>query len=518
MRKEPAGDELSSFLDPLISELTFLWRGTDINIGGTGHKMKVALMCLACDVPASRKIGGFYSHAATLGCNKCYAEFKSSSEIKHDCSGFETETWTKRTHQKHLKHIEEIRRAPDSQKVKIEKKYGIRDSPLLKLSYFDAIEFNVIDPMHNLFLGVAKTCWRVWCSQKLLTEKDQQTVSDRLDELMTSHTGDCLPTEIKTNWGPWTANNWKIFTLCASTYCLAGVLPEEHQKYWQHFVKACMRLCRREILSEDAEQANSDLIQAFKGFEKYNGKGTVTPNMHLACHLKDCISNFGPIYSFWLFSFERYNGLIANIATNKARIEVQFMQKFVQSCHLMKNKEHLPEEFKNYFEAILPKETENNIESIRLPATYKISIFDEDDMKLISQSDQHYNLPNPNYKRFKFVHISQEKFHSKYSLRGRFQTLTMVNIDGDLKPCEIVFFFCHFDDDTPFACVSWFQECPSHEQEPLLEPYKKWLDRKKPRDHTCIIPVSKIKTHAVFKLRGNYVLLICPTNRKYSND
>ena len=35
-----------------------------------------------------------------------------------------------------------------------ESKYGVRYSVLLALPYFDPIKFTVIDPMHNLFLGM----------------------------------------------------------------------------------------------------------------------------------------------------------------------------------------------------------------------------------------------------------------------------------------------------------------------------------------------------------------------------
>ena len=38
-------------------------------------RIKAALSCCACDVPASRKVCGFLAHKATLGCNKCLRDF-----------------------------------------------------------------------------------------------------------------------------------------------------------------------------------------------------------------------------------------------------------------------------------------------------------------------------------------------------------------------------------------------------------------------------------------------------------
>lgn len=58
---------------------------------------------------------------------------------------------------------------------------------------------------------------------------------------------------------------------------------------------------------------------------KLYGKHTVTLNMYHHGHLKECISDYGPIYSFWLFSFERYNEILGSYQKS---IEVQLMQRF----------------------------------------------------------------------------------------------------------------------------------------------------------------------------------------------
>ena len=50
--------------------------------------------------------------------------------------------------------------------------------------------------------------------------------------------------------------------------------------------------------------------------------------MHL--HLKDCILDYGPCYSFWCFSFERYNGILGQYHTNNRNIGSQIMRKFIR--------------------------------------------------------------------------------------------------------------------------------------------------------------------------------------------
>ena len=49
--------------------------GVTINIGGIQKLIRVALLCVACDTPAARKVSGFVGHSANLGCPRCYCEF-----------------------------------------------------------------------------------------------------------------------------------------------------------------------------------------------------------------------------------------------------------------------------------------------------------------------------------------------------------------------------------------------------------------------------------------------------------
>ena len=57
-----------------------------------------------------------------------------------------------------------------------------------------------------------------------------------------------------------------------------------------------------------------------KQCEHLYGTECCTPNMHLSCHLVDCIRDYGPVYSFWCFSFERYNGILGSYHKNNHNI------------------------------------------------------------------------------------------------------------------------------------------------------------------------------------------------------
>lgn len=80
--REPA--QMSSILTLLVDELKELQLGVHIN----GTVVKVALGCMASDLPAARKASGFTSHSSTFGCSRCLKRFPHSAAMKKvDSSG-----------------------------------------------------------------------------------------------------------------------------------------------------------------------------------------------------------------------------------------------------------------------------------------------------------------------------------------------------------------------------------------------------------------------------------------------
>ncbi len=57
---------------------------------------------------------------------------------------------------------------------------------------------------------------------------------------------------------------------------------------------------------------------------------TITPNMHMHAHLATCVKDYGPLHRFWLFSFERFNGLLGNQPHNNRSVEIQLMNRFLK--------------------------------------------------------------------------------------------------------------------------------------------------------------------------------------------
>ena len=120
--------------------------------------IRAVVSCVSCDLPATRKVCGFYSFSSLYGCSKCLKQFVTTSfGSKPDYSGYDTSIWPSRVLATHkvIKAYASKEASTASAQVKIKQSYGIRYSALLSLPYFDVIGHHVVGPMHALFLGVA---------------------------------------------------------------------------------------------------------------------------------------------------------------------------------------------------------------------------------------------------------------------------------------------------------------------------------------------------------------------------
>ncbi len=101
------------------------------------------------------------------------------------------------------------------------------------------------------------------------------------------------------------ADEWKHWALVYSPYCLHGVLPAEDLEIWLLFVNACYLICRPVVTKKDCEDAHKDFVEFCNKFEARYGCSFLKPNMHMVLHTEECIIEFGPVYAFWCFGFER---------------------------------------------------------------------------------------------------------------------------------------------------------------------------------------------------------------------
>lgn len=346
MKKEPP---TNTFLQPLVDELNDAWHnGFHIKSRKSKNqtkKFRLALLCVGCDVPASRKLCGFYGHMANLGCNKCEKKFPGVLGEKI-FGGFDRSTWPPRTNFHHREVCGKISKCSlKSEKENLEKKHGVRVSCLLDLDYFDPIRMTPIDPMHNLFLGTAKHMISVWKTKMILKDSDFLVIQEKIEKIFCPSDIGKLPKKFSSSYGSFNADQWKNWTLLFSVYALKDVIPDEHLECWRKYVLACRRLCSRYISLGNVKVADGLLVSFCKKFEQLYGVDFVTPNMHLHGHLLDCLFDFGPIYSFWLFSFERENGILGSYPTNRKSIETQIMKKYLKESWAREKQSDFDDDF-----------------------------------------------------------------------------------------------------------------------------------------------------------------------------
>ncbi|GET61170.1 uncharacterized protein LOC107584155 isoform X1 [Rhizophagus irregularis DAOM 181602=DAOM 197198] len=182
--KEVSLHKVNHYLAPIVNELETLWAGLTLNRTyecENGKRVRGALILVSCDIPATRKICGHVS--ALVSCHRC--EKKANYENgQHNFAGMDDVGYSARDSNEHRQNALGWRRCnSDAARKRFVKETGVRWSELLRLSYFDPIRFITVDPMHCLFLGIAK--WivkRIWIDGGILTPNSLNKIQKKIDE------------------------------------------------------------------------------------------------------------------------------------------------------------------------------------------------------------------------------------------------------------------------------------------------------------------------------------------------
>ena len=233
--------------------------------------------------------------------------------------------------------------------------------------------------------------------------------------------------------------------------------------------------------------------------------------MHFHLHIKECVENYGSMYGFWLFSFERYDGILGSFhAANNREVEVQPMRRFLTMSALDGLKYLMPPEFfhplcseihqANDTDGVVEHPTINSLpwlkvvggllipnctawtdrSVIQLPTRYRLCCFDGDEIGLLRTtyarlypslelSTEHLNST---FRKYSSLCIDEERLSSGMENRlykyvrvmaswvgGEGQIALGQSIPGRVK----YYFEYSFEIDEQqyrycFACVQWYKE------------------------------------------------------------
>jgi hypothetical protein len=307
--------KINHYLAPIVNDLESLWTGVTLSRTHEteGKKVRAALILVSCDIPAARKVCGYVS--ALSSCHRCQKKANHEGSSNNFAGMDDIDEWfIDRDPVQHRQDALEWRRCnSNAARERRTKLTGVRWSELLRLSYFDPIRFIIVDPMHCLFLGIAR--WivkRIWIDEGIIKPSDLPNIQKKINEFRLPSDIGRIPNKVDCGEGfsNFTADQWRTFFTVYATVVLWDYLPAKDRTILTHFVRVCLILANRIVEIESLKEAHSRLVEIVKLIEECYGREKITPNLHLSLHLCKCSFDYGPLYTFWCFSFERMNGIL----------------------------------------------------------------------------------------------------------------------------------------------------------------------------------------------------------------
>ena len=170
-----------------------------------------------------------------------------------------------------------------------------------------------------------------------------------------------IPSNITSNFGGFTGNQWKNWTELFSLIVLQDKLTGAHLECWRHFILASRLLSKASLSTTELLLADALLLQFCRRCVSLYGDEVCTPNMHLHAHIRECIEDYGPTPGFWLFAFERYNGILGRQPNNNHSPEVQIMRRFTRESSLYRIQPSA--EFQQQFSGVYPLLNVSDVQS-----------------------------------------------------------------------------------------------------------------------------------------------------------
>lgn len=275
---------------------------------------------------------------------------------------------------------------------------------------------------------------------------------------------------------------------------------------------------------------------------------------HLTCTcivILHCFEDFGPMHAFWLFPFERYNGILGSQPTNTRSIEMQLMRRFCKDNAVME----LCSDAKSWpmsgmFSNLMPdaidddyNELQAQVGEIELGAKYVLSSLSSnmiDSLRNLYAKlhndfskeilDGQINI-STTFRRYKYITKYKRRINSTQNQHAKrtyvmatpvfqFTSSLPSEFDGDDRPAEVHFFLEHSislpSHNKPIshilAHVSWPMVHPK--QSSIGKPVEIWChDLDEPTSVNSFIPVTAIKQRVIYsvdKVESESVLIVIP--------
>ena len=348
---EEAQRHINSFLKPVVDDLLLLYKGINIQVRGVdGHACnfitRSILLPVLGDIPASRKMSQFLSYKANKPCDKCHQTAKrepGTVGASGRMSFLTTSMAKKRTDREVRDAMAKYNSARSKHSAdEVAKVSGVRYSELSRLPYFHTVNNFLVDPMHNLFLGLVEDIGNaiIVGDEKFISANGRGAFQERMNKMQVPYDVGRLPRTMleKMSGRGLTAQQWKNFIITFARVCLWNEVSQDAYRMVCSLAEACEIVLRDPISQADIDHLNKLLIDHHQLYAKIFGEFSVSINYHMVLHLPDQILNWGPPTAWWCFPYERRIGELSDTLTSGKSVEEQiFNHFFLQHCA-----DHLP--------------------------------------------------------------------------------------------------------------------------------------------------------------------------------
>lgn len=255
----------------------------------------IKLLGFICDTPARAFIKCIKSHVAFYACERC--------TVKGQTVGKNKRIYARTTCEERNKQSFEERMQPQHH-------LDNEISPLLKIPGFDPVKSVILDSMHLLFLGIAKTL----LNNIVFGSSKTRSIGPRNRLILTNLFRDLsgkIPAEFQrktfdiVDLKNWKATQFRFFLLYSGVLVLRHVLPSNKYKHFCLLYVACRLLCSDDLAILNAETAK-ELLIFFRLLPKFYSH-IQSINFHNLSHVADDVTHMKcPLTLISAFPFENF--------------------------------------------------------------------------------------------------------------------------------------------------------------------------------------------------------------------
>lgn len=316
--------DFTEFFRPLAEEFTNL---SSNGIFVKERIFKIFITNASLDLPAKSSVSQLKQFNSRSACNFCLDSGESTLKgIRYTNTN---KTQILRTHHSMIKDIARVIRKPGTVMNGIK---GI--SPMISFDHFDMAKSFCVDYMHCVLLGVVKNLLQFWTDPKwkkhpYFLQKSKRTVlSSRLTNIKPPTYISRAPRSLE-YIKLFKSSEYRSLLLYYLPVCLDRLLPEKYLSHFRTLSSCIYTLLQPSLSSHTLKETEEKMRKFVHNYEQYYGKLNMTMNVHSLLHLVECVVNFGPLWSFSMFPFESYNGLLKSFVVAPTDVLYQITMRYI---------------------------------------------------------------------------------------------------------------------------------------------------------------------------------------------